>query len=180
MCRQVRLTLPAQPRAALQARRFVAAHCRDWGLAAMSQGVALPVSELVTNTLIHTDSAVSLTMSLSGEFLEVAVRDDSPRAPIVRPVRLNLDADIDALIAREHEKPQDQLAPLWHVGEAGSIAAGRGMLIVDAIADEWGVTQLAAGKEVWFRLRTPPAARSGLCDCPGSSTSTPGGLPLRI
>jgi hypothetical protein len=42
--------------------------------------------------------------------------------------------------------------PIWHVGEAGGIAAGRGMLIIDAIADEWGITQLNAGKEVWFRL----------------------------
>lgn len=31
--------------------------------------------------------------------------------------------------------------------------SGRGMLIVEAVADEWGVELLADGKVVWFTLR---------------------------
>lgn len=150
-----------------------------WGVQALSEDVVLTVSELVTNAVVHVRSAVTMTMSLSGDYLEVAVGDDSPRAPIVRPARLDLDADIDLVVARAVEDP-DQRAPVWHVGEAGSIAAGRGMLIVDAVADEWGVNRLATGKEVWFRLRVPTERDGAACPCPGSLELTPGGLPLRF
>jgi hypothetical protein len=30
---------------------------------------------------------------------------------------------------------------------------GRGLLIVDALADDWGVTAVGEGKQVWFRRR---------------------------
>lgn len=159
--------MPSQLSAAQQARRFVAEQCQDWGLSEFCDDVVLPVSELVTNAVVHARTSVHLTLSLSGEFLEVAVRDGSTRAPIVRPVRLDLAADIDTLLARAQDEPHNLRDPVWHVGEAGSIAAGRGMLIVDAIADEWGVTQLATGKEVWFRVRTPPTHHTS--PCPGRS-----------
>jgi anti-sigma regulatory factor (Ser/Thr protein kinase) len=34
-------------------------------------------------------------------------------------------------------------------------SAGRGLLIVDAIADEWGVVPVDRGKVVWFTLPRP-------------------------
>jgi anti-sigma regulatory factor (Ser/Thr protein kinase) len=34
-------------------------------------------------------------------------------------------------------------------------SAGRGLLIVDAIADEWGVLRADTGKVVWFTLPRP-------------------------
>lgn len=38
-----------------------------------------------------------------------------------------------------------------HLGEDG-----RGLLLIEALAEEWGVRQLPAGKATWFVLRTPP------------------------
>lgn len=179
MCEQACLSLPGETRAASAARRFAATMCRTWGLEGLAEDVVLTVSELVTNAVVHARSSATMTISLSGGYLEVAVADDSPRAPIVRPARLDLDADINLVVARAAEHA-DLRAPVWHVGRSGSIAAGRGMLIVDAIADEWGVNRLAAGKEVWFRLSAPEQADLPSCPCTGSSTFTPGGLPLRI
>ena len=38
-------------------------------------------------------------------------------------------------------------------------SAGRGLLIVDSMADAWGVVPVAEGKIVWFTLPAPAAAR---------------------
>jgi anti-sigma regulatory factor (Ser/Thr protein kinase) len=181
MCDQTRLVLPPALSAAAAARRFAEAECRRWGLADLTDDVMLTLSELVTNVVVHAGSPATVTISLAGEFLEVAVSDDSPRAPVVRPVRADLNADIEALIDRAaHGSGGVARRAELDIGPAGSIAGGRGMLIVDAIADEWGVTARSAGKEVWFRLRTPQGRPADSCQCPTSSGITPGGLPLHV
>jgi anti-sigma regulatory factor (Ser/Thr protein kinase) len=35
--------------------------------------------------------------------------------------------------------------------------SGRGLLLVDALADEWGVAEVADGKTVWFTVSRTPA-----------------------
>jgi hypothetical protein len=101
--------------------------------------------------------------------------------PILRPPREDLNADIQALIEQSGSDLIEVTGPqALHIGPAGSIAGGRGMLIVDAIADEWGVTARSAGKEVWFRLRTTYSPILGTCKCPTSTVLTPGGLPLHV
>ncbi|HUR74886.1 MAG TPA: ATP-binding protein [Sporichthya sp.] len=179
MCDQSSLALPPALRAAGAARRFAAAECRRWGLQSLCEDVALTLSEVVTNALVHAESPAKVTLSLTAEYLEVAVSDDSPRTPIVRPARVDLNADIDALLDRAAHDPRGSTPPGGlHIGPSGSIAGGRGMLIVDAVADEWGVTARSSGKEVWFRLRTPADRPAVSCLCPTSSIFTPGGLPL--
>jgi anti-sigma regulatory factor (Ser/Thr protein kinase) len=36
--------------------------------------------------------------------------------------------------------------------DRGELESGRGLLLVDSMADTWGVTQHGKGKAVWFRL----------------------------
>ena len=66
------------------------------------------------------------------------------------PVALSIDCTGDALTIRvgdassnlpivEHPKPDED--------------HGRGMLLIDMLADEWGTELTAKGKEVWFVLR---------------------------
>ena len=179
MCDQARLELPPSLPAAATARRFATARCSQWGLEALSDDAILTLSELVTNAVVHAATPITVTMSLVGEYLEVAVSDDSPRAPILRPARVDLDADIRALIEQTpQELAEGTPSKGLHIGPAGSIAGGRGLLIVDAVADEWGVAARATGKAVWFRLRSPAAPRIADCKCPSSSVLTPGGMPL--
>lgn len=149
------LRLSAEARSAGDARRFVARRCIDLGLESICEDVILPVSELVTNVVLHTGSSAVLRVGVVDDFLEVAVQDSSPRLPIVRPVRLDPRADIDSAARTSPELPEDLRDGLLHVGAAGSVAAGRGLLIVDAVADEWGVQELVGGKTVWFRIRLP-------------------------
>lgn len=181
VCDQARLELPPALPAAAAARRFATAQCGKWDLEALSDNAILTLSELVTNAVVHAATPIAVTMSLVGEYLEVAVSDDSPRAPILRPARLDLNADIKALIDRAPQDLSEGTHPKGlHIGPSGSIAGGRGMLVVDAVADEWGVAARTTGKAVWFRLRSPAAPRIADCRCPSSSVLTPGGMPLHV
>lgn len=155
MCGEASVDLPKHSLSAREARRFVSEHCNGWRLGALRDDIVLPVSELVTNALVHGRSRVTLHVCLTQSFVEVSVGDDNPRSPVMRPVRVNASSDIDAVAARLDHLPDDPRDPVLHEGAAGSITAGRGLQIVDVVADEWGTASLSPGKRVWFRVRTP-------------------------
>lgn len=181
MCGQVAVELPGTPESAAAARRFVAEQCMTWGLGTVCDDLTLPVSELFTNAVLHARTPATVTVSLTSAFVEVSVRDANSRPPIARPVRLDIDEDIRVVAARLTDLPEDLRDEALHVGEAGSIAAGRGLHIVDAVADEWGVSERADGKDVWFRICTPTDwAPPGECRCGTTGDTSPGGLPLHV
>jgi anti-sigma regulatory factor (Ser/Thr protein kinase) len=105
----------------VQARRFAARACGDWGLGEACDVVALLVSETVTNAIKHADPPVELRLHREGGRLRVEVRDTSPRRPVVKAY----DPDRES---------------------------GRGMELVEALADTWGVRGCDPGKVVWFEL----------------------------
>jgi hypothetical protein len=182
MCRRARLELPPVATAPGDARRFVTETCRGWGLGRLAPDVALPVSELVTNAVLHACTPLAVQLDVVDDSLEVAVRDQDPRPPVVRPLRQDLLTDVDTLTLRlpnldDQEDPRD---PRLHVGASGSIAAGRGMIVVDALADEWGVVALASGKDVWFRIGLPASwPHRASCRCSASGDTTASGRPVR-
>ncbi|MGW0366995.1 ATP-binding protein [Streptomyces sp. NPDC002990] len=91
----------------------------------------LLITELVTNALVHTDQGAEVTVSLAGTRLRAEVRDHAAHRP--RPAAQGEDH-------RTH---------------------GRGLLLVQALADAWGVDTRArdGGKVVWFELEAAdPAA----------------------
>jgi anti-sigma regulatory factor (Ser/Thr protein kinase) len=180
VCGQVVHDLPSDPRSPAEGRQIVSQTCHEWGLGDVCDDMVLPVSELITNAFLHAGTHLRLTVSLTGEFVEVSVRDDNPRPPIVRPVRLDLESDL-ATMSPLVQVQGDHRDPSLHVGEAGSVAAGRGLHIVDAVADEWGVAEYEDGKDVWFRIHVPAEwLPDDPCPCEGSADTTPGGLPLRV
>jgi hypothetical protein len=150
MCRRALLDLEPTPRAAGEARRFVAATCQRWGIGGVIDEVTLAVSELVTNAVLHARTHINVELCVVGGELTVCVIDRDPRPPVVRPVRLDLLADLDA--APPITPDVDDRHAMTHVGSSGSIAGGRGLLIVDALADEWGVAERVDGKEVWLTM----------------------------
>ncbi len=180
MCRRARLHLPPAPTAPGAARRFVAATCRAWQLGELAAEVALPVSELVTNVVLHARTPMQVHLDVVQDTLEVAVHDNDPRPPVVRPLREDLLTDVDTVTPRlSGEDPQDLRHPSLHVGAAGSIAAGRGMIIVDAVADEWGVADLSTGKDVWFRVPIPEQwPQRSVCACASAADMTASGRPV--
>ncbi|WP_331772974.1 SpoIIE family protein phosphatase (plasmid) [Embleya sp. NBC_00888] len=114
-------------------RRFARTQAVDWGLEALTEELELLVSEIVTNVLIHGQSAVDVRMRTYGDRLRVEVRDNEPHPPI------------PAAILDTAETGDDQAE------------SGRGLLIVDAIASSWGSSPTGRGKTTWFEMLIPPA-----------------------
>lgn len=101
---------------------------RSWRSPHDLDDAALLVSELVSNVVDHADTGTALTLelSLAGEWLRISVADGSAIRPVVRELG--------------SDRPR-----------------GRGLQLVEAIADRWGVEDHHGGKRIWFQL-TPPAA----------------------
>jgi anti-sigma regulatory factor (Ser/Thr protein kinase) len=121
----VRLRLALEPASAHRGRAFLRAQVTGWDLAIDADQV--DVLELLTSELI-TNSLVHARSEL-----EVTVHHDQ------RGVRVSV-SDLDS--RRPIISPHDD-------GALG----GRGLVLVDALADDWGVDDLPEGKAVWFRLR---------------------------
>jgi anti-sigma regulatory factor (Ser/Thr protein kinase) len=152
------------------ARRWIVSVLGQWELTPLADELELAGSELVTNALLHTNSGFEVTVAVCSGSVELAVRDRDPREPVLRPPRLDLLADVESM----------ERHPSLHVGPSGSIAAGRGLIIVDAIADEWGVASHSAGKDVWLRLPVPPQwPFMHECTCDELASRTPSGRPVR-
>jgi hypothetical protein len=85
-------------------------------------------------------------------------------------MRANLIADLEALADAAASDPtasHDRHVG-WDAGQAGPVTAGRGLLIVNALAEKWGVVHRNVGKEVWFTLAAIRATEAPLCPCQGS------------
>ncbi len=83
----------------------------------------LLLSEVLTNALIHTRNGAVVTVTSLPARLRVEVRD---------------------FLAGQETTP--------YVPNADDGTHGRGLLLVQSLADSWGVTAQALGKVVWFEL----------------------------
>jgi anti-sigma regulatory factor (Ser/Thr protein kinase) len=127
-----RLELPGTPAAPSVARLFVRNLCEEWGATALTDVAELLSSELVTNAVLHAQSAVELEAAYDdshadGRVLRIEVYDRSPQTA----------ADLEP-----HQPAQ---------GSEG----GRGLAIVARLARTWGVEPMTQGKRVWFTLHRP-------------------------
>jgi anti-sigma regulatory factor (Ser/Thr protein kinase) len=68
------------------------------------------------------------------------------------PVELVVDLDRSRLAV---EVIDDSAAAVAPVDAAPYDTGGRGLALVDTLADSWGVTRLLPGKSVWFALAVP-------------------------
>lgn len=77
--RVVREAFDADTATVGEARRFVAAILSDWGLDALDWQVALLVSELATNAVLHGRSAYEVELVELVDGVRLSVSDSSPR-----------------------------------------------------------------------------------------------------
>jgi anti-sigma regulatory factor (Ser/Thr protein kinase) len=141
------IVFPGLPEHVRTARKFVS-RVLDQSYPCRELAVQL-VSELVTNSVQHSDSAGpegAIGVTVSGTMTDVTVEvadAGGEQAPQVRPGE-----DLDA-------------------------EGGRGLQLVAALASEWGFQENAAGRVAWFTIsgaagRTAPAPG---CPVPGVSPS---------
>lgn len=119
------IVLPPVPPSVPEARRFAREALLALGLPHTEEAVALPVSELTTNAVLHAGTPVRLSVFRYDGVLRVEVSDDDTSPP-----RL-VDPD-----------------PMRSGGRAG----GRGIMLVDALGQRWGVDADEWGKTIWFEL----------------------------
>jgi anti-sigma regulatory factor (Ser/Thr protein kinase) len=103
----------------------------------------LLTSELLANALVHTDGEAVVTAVVSGRRLRVEVRDFAERGG-------GIGGGVVGAVARSASAADD--------AEAGQRTSGRGLLLVRALADAWGVRAHDVGKSVWFELDGPTGA----------------------
>ncbi|MGV9688904.1 ATP-binding protein [Streptomyces sp. NPDC003444] len=129
--------LQALPQRIGQIRRIVSAHLRHWHLDALVDHALLGVTELLTNVHRHArpDKRCTVEIELLLDRLTVSVRDHDPRLPQAgRPA------------GDRAGDPADGLA-----------TSGRGLALVGAVSESWGVRPCGDdGKVVWFVLAAPP------------------------
>ncbi|MEV6104329.1 SpoIIE family protein phosphatase [Streptomyces sp. NPDC051940] len=102
----------------------------DWEPAEQVDAATLALSELIANVMIHTVGDATVSADLTG-----------PRGQ--RVLRLSV---ADPAAALPHRR---------HPGELAS--SGRGVLLLDALADAWGVEPRGAGKAVWCEFHEAAA-----------------------
>ena len=101
-----RVGLPHSVHGPAQARAVVAAATQRLGLEAVSDDVALLVSEMVTNAVRYATAPVALEIEADGTSVLVAVADGSPVPPVVRPADDQTEGGrgmlLVELLSREH------------------------------------------------------------------------------
>ncbi|MFG2775638.1 ATP-binding protein [Streptomyces sp. NPDC048350] len=119
-------TIPRRAESVSDTRHHVEALLKAWNRTAETVDAAmLLVTELVTNAVQHTDtSSITCTVSLHYGTVTLSVTDTGT-GPHHTP---------------EPEQPDDQKE------------SGRGLLIVSALATDWGTHLTPDTREVWARL----------------------------
>ncbi|PLS75642.1 MAG: hypothetical protein CYG61_06245 [Actinobacteria bacterium] len=126
--REARTKLAVDAASPGKARRFVTGALRSWRMAELTGGAI----ELLTSEL-----ATNAIRHARSPFT-VSVRYDGQR------VRIEVD-DSSPLEPRPRTPSHED-------------TGGRGLILVDVMAEAWGVTPMPRGKRVWFEVLAPPAA----------------------
>ncbi|MFG2983678.1 SpoIIE family protein phosphatase [Streptomyces sp. NPDC048258] len=118
---------PGDTEAPAMARHLIRAAVAAWGAGDRADEIELAADELMTNALVHTEGGGDVGMRLTAD----------------GRIRIEVDDSSSAL-----PRPRD--AGDWAV-------SGRGLLLVDRLADAWGVEPRGGGKCVWceFAVAAP-------------------------
>ncbi|TDO40382.1 hypothetical protein C8E87_4096 [Paractinoplanes brasiliensis] len=120
-----RFTLELEPAlgAARRARELITEACARWDRPDLAGPACIVVTELVNNVVVHARTPMVVLVATHGSGLSVAVRDRSTSVPTF----------------------SGSPVPPTSYG-------GRGMLLIDSVADRWGTLRLDDGKTVWALL----------------------------
>ncbi|HWU08487.1 MAG TPA: SpoIIE family protein phosphatase [Streptomyces sp.] len=115
----------AEPERVAAARQQLRELLHDWADSEQVDSAELMVSEMSTNVLVHTDGDALLLAEVSGERGE-------------RRLRVEVADTSDEL---PHKRRPGEMA-----------SSGRGLVLMEMLADAWGVDPRGEGKSIWFEL----------------------------
>jgi anti-sigma regulatory factor (Ser/Thr protein kinase) len=121
---RVKVGFPPLPSSVPRARAAITDTVRSWGADVDPDILQLAVSEVVTNAVHHGGGPLTVEVVWLDHDLRVGVTDDNP-GTVPRLVIAAADAE-----------------------------SGRGLHILEAITEAWGVERDGDHKTVWFRLPT--------------------------
>ncbi|MFD3615112.1 ATP-binding protein [Streptomyces sp. NPDC058676] len=132
------LAFSAEPEGVAALRRVIRLHLGLWGLHEVMDGAQLCVTELVSNVITHVGNGTpaTLAVSMNGTYVRIEVHDPDTRA---LPTLMAADSDSEG---------------------------GRGMALVDALADRWGVQLRPDRKVTWCELATGLTSPTGHVEGP--------------
>ena len=122
------LSLSPTPRAAADARRWIADICRELGRDDLVECAEMGTGELVANAILHGEAPIAVRMRGTLTHPRVEVLDGSSKAPIP---------------PTQTPDPDDLLATV-----------GRGLSLVAMSSVVWGASMENRGKVVWFEPAT--------------------------
>lgn len=128
--RHEQIDLPPQVESVTAGRHFLCHVVEEWGLGELLDAVSLAASEIITNAVVHARTSFNVSVHVDVA-LVVAVADSGPALP--------LSGGTAGLPELDSE-------------------SGRGLALVAAVSDGWGVREQEASKTVWFRLLLPHVA----------------------
>ncbi|MFE3642450.1 SpoIIE family protein phosphatase [Streptomyces sp. NPDC059169] len=126
--RTVLTVAQAEPERIAGARGQLRDLLHDWLDAEQVDSAVLMVSEMVTNVLVHTDGDALMVAEAEGEHGSRRLRVEVSDA-------------------------SDELPHIRRPGELAS--SGRGLVLMEILADAWGVDPRGEGKSIWFELYEP-------------------------
>ncbi|MDJ1131300.1 SpoIIE family protein phosphatase [Streptomyces iconiensis] len=115
----------ADPRALHAARRTLRRALEDWSMETVAETAELLASELATNALLHTEGSVTFTAGLVGHH--------------------------DGRVLRLSVTDASSSAPRRRAATEQS-ASGRGLMLIEELASNWGVEPRGNGKRVWCEI----------------------------
>ncbi len=115
----------AEPERVAVARQQLRELLHDWASQDQIDSAVLLLSEMLTNVLVHTDADALLLAEVRGE-------------PGARRIRVEVTDTSDDL---PHKRRPGELA-----------SSGRGLVLIELLADVWGVDPRGEGKSIWFEL----------------------------
>ncbi|MFF4163937.1 SpoIIE family protein phosphatase [Streptomyces sp. NPDC001741] len=115
----------AEPERVAAARQQLRELLHDWADSEQIDSAELMVSEMATNVLVHTDGDALLVAEVRGERGE-------------RRLRVEVADTSDEL---PHKRRPGEMA-----------SSGRGLVLMEMLADAWGVDPRGEGKSIWFEL----------------------------
>ncbi|HYN29354.1 MAG TPA: ATP-binding protein [Dermatophilaceae bacterium] len=119
------VTLPPDASAARAARTWIRDRIDGHRIAVSSEDCELVVTELVSNALRHGQGPPELGLEVLDGHLRLTVRDG------------------DGGVGKVHIAADRSVHDI----------SGRGLRIVEALVDDWGVTSTSGGKLVWVLIR---------------------------